>query len=314
MSRFPIRRVVALAVLASILSVISAAASDGKYLIIDVSGGSSASSYSYQYVSTVPSDLLTNKDYKSSKIVLRRISAGTFTMGSPSSEVGRDSDETQHSVTLTKDFYMGVFEVTQAQYMNVTGLDPSASKGDYRPVDTVGWMTVRGRTSEGPYDASDSSSSSSFLGLIARKTGLLWLDLPTQAQWEYACRAGTTGALNNGRENCNDPTLNDLAWNKNNSNGATHEVGGKLPNAWALYDMHGNVWEWTRDVSYSPPRDYGSSPLTDPVSPHPAEGAGRYVRSGGYDDETSRYRSAEHYGSHAWGYYNLGFRLSLLCP
>ena len=114
------------------------------YIIVDVSGGSKVSEYTYSEQTSAPIDLLTNSAYKSTKIVLRKITAGQFTMGSPSTEADRGNEEIQHSVTLTKDYYMGVFEVTQAQWDNVMGTSPSSFTGDYLPVEKVSWDDVRG--------------------------------------------------------------------------------------------------------------------------------------------------------------------------
>lgn len=185
------------------------------------------------------------EEYKTTKLALKRIEAGTFKMGSPSDFGMRgDTDLYQRDVTLTKPYYIGVFEVTQKQYKLITGQDPSKFKGDTRPVECVNFNTVTG---EG-----------GFFALLNQMTGLTF-GLPTEAQWENACRAGTETSLNNGTDlitNDWDPNLSQLGryngdWEDNKINTSynreTVPVGSYLPNNWGLYDMHGNVAEWCLD-------------------------------------------------------------------
>ena len=171
--------------------------------------------------------------------------AGTFTMGSPSGELGRWDNETQHSVTISHGFWIGKYGVTQAQYKTVMGNNPSYFSGDNNPVECVRW-----------YDA---MSFCEKLTAQEKAAGRLpegyEFTLPTEAQWEYACRAGTTTAFNNGTnipteeqrwdEPC--PNLDPIGWYWYNSGSTTHPVGQKRPNNWGIYDMHGNVWEWCLD-------------------------------------------------------------------
>jgi len=173
--------------------------------------------------------------------------AGSFMMGSPESEPGRCSDETQHQVTLTQAFLMGRYPVTQSLYEAVMGENPSEFKGPTRPVETVSWYdavrfcnALSGKLGLAPAylvgkgDAPEVSCDFTSPGYR----------LPTEAEWEYACRAGTTTLYYNGDS---DADLGDIAWYSANANFTTHPVGQKAPNAWGLYDMAGNVWEWTWD-------------------------------------------------------------------
>ena len=175
---------------------------------------------------------------------------GTFTMGSPTDEEDRDSDETQHEITLTKGFWMMETEVTQKQWKAVMGSLPDCGfKGDNLPVERVSWN-----------DCQEFCEKCSALGLPVQ--------LPTEAQWEYACRAGSTGAYAG--------NLDEMAWYGSNSGSKTHPVGTKKANAWGLYDMHGNVWEWCQDW-YG---DYPSGSVTDPTGP--SNGSSRVYRGGSW--------------------------------
>jgi uncharacterized repeat protein (TIGR02543 family) len=242
-----------------------------------------------------------------------RIPAGTFTMGSPESEPGRSNTagrETQHTVTLTKDFYMGKYEVTQAQYEAVTGSKPSSyttavppeTSTANRPVENVSW-----------YDAVE------FCNKLSEKEGLTpvytitdamvipnWgangYRLPTEAQWEYACRAGTATAYNTG-----DTISDDTGWYTSNSEGRTHSVGEKPANAYGLYDMHGNVWEWCWDWYGT----YESGAQTDPTGPNNSNaGYYRVQRGGSCSSSGQSLRSASRdYNSPDYRTYTLGFRV-----
>jgi len=186
------------------------------------------------------------------------IPAGTFTMGDAS---GQD-DETPHEVTLTQPFKMGVHEITQAQYEQVMGVNPSTFKGADNPVENVSWddaVEFCRRLSELPAE---------------KEAGNVYR-LPTEAEWEYACRAGTTTKFSFGDD---DSALGDYAWYAENSAKKTHPVGSKLPNAWGLYDVHGSVWEWCQDWSDA----YPGGAVTDPTGP--ASGSSRAYRGGGWDD------------------------------
>jgi formylglycine-generating enzyme required for sulfatase activity len=221
------------------------------------------------------------------KLVL--IPAGKFMMGCPETEAGRgDSEGPQHEVTISKPFYMGVYEVTQEQYEAVIGSNPSQFKGVSNPVDSVSW--------------DDSIAFCKKLSAMTGKTARL----PTEAQWEYACRAGTTTT-----HSCGDDAskLSDYAWLEKNSEKKTHPVGKKKPNAFGLYDMHGNVWEWCLD----PPVQYTNVKTVDPQGA--ASGENRVIRGGcvhfGPQDARSAHRCVRGPDGRA---NNFGFRLAVDPP
>jgi formylglycine-generating enzyme required for sulfatase activity len=300
------------------------------YLVIDLSGGPSASSYPVSYLSSVPAGGWSD-EYKTTKLVMRRIPAGTFTMGSPEGELGRWSAETQRQVTLTKDYYMGVFEVTQRQWERVMGNWPSrfndTAYRDSRPVEQVSYYMIRENPNNSAISPNWPQSSQvhvdSFMGRLRAKTGLTTLDLPTEAQWEYACRAGTTTALNSGKNLTNEgscPNMSEVGryeynhpggWSGSpdvSTDGGTAKVGTYLPNVWGLYDMHGNVWEWCLDWY----EDY-HAPTTDPVGA--ASGSLRVERGGSWYYGAGYCRSACRLSLHPSGRYgNRGFRLSRTLP
>ena len=273
------------------------------YLVVDVSGGPAATNYPVTYLSSQP---ILNDFYRKTKLLLRKIPAGNFVMGSPMDELGRYSDENQHTVTLSSNFYMGVFQVTQAQYTNVMGgTNPSYFHGAMRPVEYVSWDMARGGTWPGGTPA-----AGTFMDKLRSRTGLAF-DLPTEAQWEYACRAGTTGAWHNGTTITNttsDGNLAILGRYYYDGGGSTEHttVGSYLANNWGLYDMHGNVWEWCLDWYAG---SYGGD-ATDP--PGPASGSDRVYRGGSWDDFARSCRSAYRGYDHAdTTYFTMGFRLSL---
>lgn len=249
------------------------------YCVIDLSKGPDAPQWPVAYLYTpVPSDGWSN-EYKTTKLVLRYIPAGTFIMGDGLSDQRR-------RVTLTKPFYIGVFEVTQKQWNLVQGVRPVPSSSDETPAYNVSYNNIRGASSGARWPVSSTVDASSFLGKLRAKTGLDF-DLPTEAQWEYACRAGTTTVYYWG-----DEKDDVYAWYCDDINWWAHIssvkwVGQKWPNDWGLYDMSGNVWEWCRDW-WDESLVYG----TDPVGS--ASGLSRVVRGGswhiGSDYCTSSYR------------------------
>ena len=184
-----------------------------------------------------------------------RIPAGEFQMGCSPGDTGCDADEKPaHRVRITKAFEIGKYEVTQAQWEAAMGTNPSYFKGSDRPVEQVSW-----------------DDAQEFLKrLNARQDGYRYR-LPTEAEWEYAARAGQTGA---------PPNLDAVAWHSGNSGGQSHPVGQKQPNAWGLYDMLGNVWEWCQD--WYEENYYQSSPAQDPQGP--SSGQSRLMRGGSWND------------------------------
>ena len=241
------------------------AASD--YLVIDLSAGPAASLYATSHLSAVPAKGWTD-EYKTTKLVLRRIPAGAYTMGSPTNEVGRDSDEPTHQVKLEQDFYIAVFETTQRQWERVMGSWPShfanANVRDTRPVEQVSYGDIRGPNAGAGWPVNNSVDADSFMGRLRARTGIAF-DLPTETQWEYAGRAGTAQALDSGKDPTSTTNSPDLAavgryYYNGGSNGVsdpgcgvafgTAAVGSYSPNAWDLYDMQGNVCEWCLDWWY----------------------------------------------------------------
>jgi formylglycine-generating enzyme required for sulfatase activity len=220
----------------------------------------------------------------------RLIQAGTFKMGSPTSEGERSSDETQHEVTLTRPYYLGVYEVTQEQYEKVMGTNPSGFKGPRHPVETVSWE-----------DAQEFIAKLN--ALSAEQSAGREYRLPTEAEWEYACRAGEETAYSFGE----DPSvLGKYGWFEDNSGSKTHPVGEKQPNPWGLYDMHGNVYEWCEDW-------YGDYPARTMLDPTGAiMGSLRVFRGGGWGILAAFCRSASRNGNRPSGRnVSFGFRLAL---
>ena len=325
------------------------AAAAKRYLVIDLSGGPDAVSYPVSTLDAPPAGGWTT-DYKTTKLVLRRIKAGTFVSGSPETQPERSDYEALRTITLTNDYYIGVFEVTQKQWGLVTGLTPDSERNASDapagtcPAYKISWGDVRGADlgTNWPYHAGVDASS--FMGKLAAKTDLSGIvpsdrifDLPTRAQWEYACRAGTDTAWNNGFGiNCYtnnnadavDDNLSRLAWYRVNAGYKYHEVGTKLPNAWGLYDMHGNVAEWVRDVVIGNFPDNAIEPRGSDFASNGQGGCGYRGRKGGaYDGSHNGGSLASHsiglYTSSRTGrnestsnpttlYSYVGFRLALV--
>ncbi len=209
-------------------------------------------------------------DYKNSiGMEFVEIPAGEFMMGSPSDEEGKmDREGPVHKVTIEESYYLAKFEVTQEQWREVMGSNPSYFKGDDLPVEQVSW-----------------NDAQEFIEKLNEKEGTNKYRLPSEAEWEYACRAGTTTRYYFGD---GESKLGDYAWYRDNSDQKTHLVGQKKPNPWGLYDMHGNVWELCQDryhsyyygaPSYGGAWESGSS-------------SDRVLRGGGWNGDAWRCRSA----------------------
>lgn len=314
---------------------------DARYLIVDLSGGATAASYPVRLASECDAAEFDKDIYKTDRLVLKRVNKGGFWMG----EGGYDStgrkaaewngdvtypgkDGSRHRVRLTQDFYLGLFEVTQGQYLNVIGSNPASSKGEVRgtdlrrPVESVNYPTVEG---------ADGILARLSDRALARATKVGVFTLPTEAQWEYAARAGTTTMfpfgnyaetrvnmyLNTVVNFCCDTYVNA----KGETNKMTNVVGTRLPNPWGFYDMFGNVAEWIRDWYVTPYTMVGSDGLEhdgteeDPV-PDPFVGETteykRCKRGGNFYESTDQYSfhsGVRHYDT-GWSE-RLGFRVAI---
>jgi formylglycine-generating enzyme required for sulfatase activity len=282
------------------------------------------------------------------KLVL--IPKGTFQMGSPPSEEGSEDDERQYDVTLTEDYYLGAFEVTQSQYQKVMGNNPSYFQGERveqkfpaKKHPETGRTIEEGKiipvdSSNHPVEQVSWNDAVEFCKRLSdlpeeKKAGRVYR-LPTEAEWEYACRAGSKAAYNFG---ASSQSLGDYAWFGNNSGSkeldcdalwakmennpqeyfdtvlsagcATHPVGEKKPNDWGLYDMHGNVWEWCSDWFGIYPKGAVSEPTG------PREGSFRVFRGGSWNFTADLCRSAHRNGrSPSYRRANSGFRVALSSP
>jgi formylglycine-generating enzyme required for sulfatase activity len=216
---------------------------------------------------------------------LAGIPAGQFVMGSPKSEKDRkDHEGPQRRVVISRPFYMGVTEVTQAQYQRITGKNPSKLKNPQNPVEQVSWK-----------------DAAAFCTALSKKTGRT-VALPTEAQWEYAYRAGTKARFSFGNA---DKDMPAHGWYSSTGGGKTHPVAQKKPNAWGLYDMHGNAWEWCANWYAN---SYANAETLDPKGP--ATGQLRIIRGASFCDHAYRCRAAAR-ASHAPGrrWHNIGFRV-----
>ncbi len=296
---------------ASFATRIEAVRGDKLYMIVDLSGGPEATNYPVSFAPSLPDPIPI--EYKTTNLVLRYCPPGTFPMGSPDDELGRGSSEDLHLVTLTKPFYIGVFELTQRQWELVMGSNPSYYKGDARPVEMVSYNHIRGTDDGAGWPAHNRVDPDTFMGRLRIRCNLLF-DLPTEAQWEYACRAGTTTALSSGKNltattgTC--PNLSEVGrYTSNRSDGkggySEHTtVGSYLPNAWGLYDMHGNVLEWCLDWWKE---KLGVDPVADPNGPGP--GSYRLRRGGSWRHDARLCRSAyRDYDYPSYLYRDDGFR------
>ena len=286
------------------------------YMIFDLSMTNKV--YYYTSAEAVPFGV-TNRMYKMDMLVMRRIHAAgaEFRMGADNSACGLGVVQTftaqsiPHLVTLTNDFYMGIYEFTQGQYARITktvkdtiasnmAAVPFAERMTY-PLDGVSYESFRGGTATYSWPVKGHQvSSSSPIGKLRTQTGVDTFDYATDAQWEFACRAGTSSEVNTGVNLTNmytDVRMDEVGWYKSNSTNVhtgvsgTHEVGLKCPNAWGLYDMHGNVWEYVLDCYSKDNYLSDGSPVVEPVGATTAEAASsgysgyRTKRGGAYDQE-----------------------------
>ena len=260
-----------------------------KWLVLDLSGGPTATSYPAT-LQGMPTGGWNTDEYKTTKLVMRRIPPCSFVIGSYLSETNRQVWEGQNNVTLTKDYYIAVFEMTHKQYELVAGtntISTAYQAGDTFPARGV-WAEIRGVDkgklwpSASGTDKASSVDPGTFMDILRHKVSLpasiaakgYVFDLPTEAQWEYACRAGTTNAWNNGTDislhpdpshptwavDDNLPLLGWYRWNTDNG-GKSRAVGRKLPNAWGLYDMHGNAGETCLNVHSGTSASGGTDPM-----------------------------------------------------
>ena len=226
------------------------------------------------------------------KLEVVLIPAGEFLMGSPDPDKDAQTQEKpQHRVRITKPFYLGKYPVTQEQWEAVMGGNPSHFKGPMSPVEMVSWDDCQ-----------------KFLNKLSAKSGnhRRKFRLPTEAQWEYACRAGSATCYYFGD---GESALGEYAWHNANSDSRTHPVGEKKPNAWGLYDMHGNVWQWCED--WFDDNFYKGTPVDDPAGP--SAGSDRVSRGGSWSYTAKFCRSASRNGNGLDNCNNnLGFRVSLV--
>ena len=230
---------------------------------------SSASSGNTSQIITIPLTLPSG----ATPLEMVLIQPGTFTMGSPANEIGHNSiagygnEAPRHQVTLTNPFYIGKFLVTQAHWFAVMGTKPSSWSGNNLPVEQITW--------------NDCQEFIKKINALGQGT----FRLPTEAEWEYACRAGTTTRFYWG-DDPNDSDIKSFAWYRDNASDKTHEVGLKKSNDWGLFDMNGNVWEWCQDW-------YGEYASDEQINPQgPATGTDRVLRGGSWYNDAAGSRSA----------------------
>jgi len=243
------------------------------------------------------------------------IKGGTFTMGSPSNERWCDNGEVQHQVTVSS-FYMGKYEVTQKEYLEIMGTNPSYLKGDNLPVEQVSWydaveycnkrsqkegLTLAYTIDKNRSDPNNKNNRDDVKWTVTLNKNANGYRLPTEAEWEYVCRAGTTTPFSTG----NNITTNQANYDGEEYREKTTPVGSFAPNPWGFYDMHGNVYEWCWDW-YG---NYSSRPQTDSVGA--VSGSGRVIRGGNWGCSVESVRSAfRSYFYPFYRYSGIGFRLA----
>lgn len=253
------------AVTVALISPGSSESEDDLCYVVDLSGGPTAESYPVTTMRASPTTVWAD-EYKTTKLVLRRVEAGDV--------------PTHDGCRITQPFYIGVFEVTAAQWDLVMSSSANPTVTDKRAKSSISYNMIRGDSLGAGWPSSSAVDATSFLGKLRNKTGLAF-DLPTEAQWEYACRAGTTSQYNNGGNSEADlRTIGRYSGNQNDGRGGYSDVttvGSYAPNAWGLYDMHGNVYEWCLDWSAS------SGALSGPDPKGAASGSYRVIRGGSYN-------------------------------
>ena len=286
------------------------------FLVIDLSNGPWADSYPVSYLAKPPFGGFNTCEYKTDKIVLRRITPGTFKF------LGK------YKTILTKPYYIGIFEVTQRQWGLVMGRNPARKKGEMYPVESVFYDTIRGGNLGADWPKSSAVDNDSFIGRLRKRTQLDGLDLPTEAQWEYACRAGATNDYSSQEQE--DAIMKHRPF-ENGNGGNGHEdksrmVGSCQPNDWGLYDMHitnESIIEWCLDWHVNDNEfDSSSLPFVNPNGPQ-RQSMFRVLRGGMLGcppqlswSEYSRWSSepnhnSEVYGNAYDGSDTFGFRLAM---
>ena len=302
------------------------------YMVIDVSAGPGDDAiYKVDFFNGAPANGFVAPEYKSDKIVLRRIHPGSFLPGSPDDEANRPTrlspptadNEKLHRVAITKPFYIGIYEITQKQYLKVMGgTNPSEYKdrdgNDYRPVERVSYDMIRGKadiyTHQYDWPWTNAVADTSFMGRLRKKckskdehgeytVDVAGFDLPTEFQWEYACRAGTTNAFNTAAAFDNTDSseqagqlvlLGRFGDNQGDGRGGLSQyhtnVGEYMPNNWGLYDMHGNVWERCLDWYVDDPKTLTPNQYVDPEGP--LSGSSRVTRGGAWYEAVGDCRAA----------------------
>ncbi|MFV1994045.1 MAG: formylglycine-generating enzyme family protein [Verrucomicrobiales bacterium] len=269
--------------------------SRGTYAIVDIGSDPQKASFPVTFSEKLPTDF-GSAVYRAGKIVFKWMEPGTFRMGQARLAAPI------HPVTLTKGFYIGLFELTQNQWEQVMGPSSFRFPGNpAHPVESVSWEDIRGASEAHDWPLEPEPGNTSFMGRLSMATAAEFrFDLPSEAQWEYACRAGTETKWSFGDS---FDGADDAIWSADNSDGETREAGTRKPNPWGLFDLHGNVAEWCLDRHGFYPREA----VDDPAGS--AHGRHRVWRGGGWDVAPFLAQSALRSGGPAAGRYpNVGFR------